>query len=281
MKIIDTHSHLNFSEFYKQRSELIESCLQEDLWMINVGTNFESSKKVVEIAESYEKGVYASIGLIPLNLKTALVEKEEGEKPEDLLEEEFDFEKYKKLASSKKVVAIGETGLDYFKKPKGKTKKEQFKQEQKELFKQHFKLAQEMKLPLILHCRMAHEEILDLLSDLLQNENIFPLPEPRGVIHCFTGNLEQAKRYIELGYYLGFNGIIFKLELEEIIKNIPIDKILVETDAPFLTPPDFYQDVNTPFGVKKVIEKIAEVKNISYEQACGTTFQNAKRVFSI
>lgn len=279
MKIIDTHSHLNFSEFHKQRGELIKSCLEEGLWMINVGTNFESSKKVVEIAENYEKGVYASVGLIPLNLKTALVEKKEGEKPEDILEKEFDFEKYKKLTSSKKVVAIGETGLDYFKKPKGKAKKQQFKQEQKELFKQHFKLSQEVKLPLILHCRMAHDKMLSLLSGLLGEVN--NLPQPRGVIHCFTGSLEQAKRYLELGFYLGFNGIIFKLKMEEIIKNIPIEKILVETDAPFLTPPDFYQDANTPFGVKKVIEKIAEVKDMSYDQVSEATFQNAKKVFRI
>ena len=140
--LIDTHAHLNFSAFDKDRNILTKKCLKEDIWMINIGTNYETSKKAIEIAKKYEKGVYASIGLHPINLDTGLIKiknaKCKKQSPEDVLEKDFDYQEYKKLAYStssgqacSKVVAIGEIGLDYYWKPKTTRKKELFKQKQR------------------------------------------------------------------------------------------------------------------------------------------------------
>ncbi len=260
--LIDTHAHLNFTAFDNNRNEVIKRCLEKDIWMLNVGTNYDTSKKAVEIAEKYEKGVYAAIGL----------------HPEDILKEEFDSEKYKKLAESEKVVAIGEIGLDYWRRPKTKKKLAEFKQKQKELFKKQLDLAKELNLPVILHCRLGFDDLLEILNT-----------KYNGVIHCFTGNWQQAKKFIEMGFYIGFNGIIFKLDLNEVIKKTPLDKILIETDCPFLTPPNFYpeqsrrigEERNNPLGVKIVARYIAKIKNIPLEKISEITTKNAKELFKI
>ncbi|MCD6429244.1 TatD family hydrolase, partial [bacterium] len=147
--MFDTHAHLNFKAFDKDRDQIIKKCLQENIWMINVGTNFFSSKIAVEIANKYEKGVYASVGLHPINIKTNSKFKIQNYNKEDVLEEEFDYEKYKRLAQNKKVVAVGEIGLDYYYKPKTKKRLEEFKNKQKGIFLKQIELAQELNLPII------------------------------------------------------------------------------------------------------------------------------------
>ena len=132
--LIDTHAHLNFAAFNKDRKEVIKRCLDNNIWVINIGTNFETSKKAVQIAESSRQGILASVGLHPINLDTGLVKIKVDESEGKYFEKEFNYEEYKKLASSEKVVAIGEIGLDYYWKPKTTKKKELFKQKQKELF---------------------------------------------------------------------------------------------------------------------------------------------------
>jgi TatD DNase family protein len=272
--MIDTHAHLNFKAFDKDRDKVIQGCLKENIWMINVGTNFLSSKKAVEIAQEYKRGVYASIGLHPINIEQEVrSKKEENIKPEDILERALDYEKYKKLAQNEKVVAIGEIGLDYYLKPKAKRKLKEFKDKQKEIFLKQLALAEEFDLPVIFHCRMAHPEFMELLKQKFVNQKI------KGVIHCFTGNLEQAKQYLKMGLYLGFNGIIFKLNLDEVIKNTPLDRILVETDSPYLAPPKFNSQRNDPRGVKFVIKKIAQIKNKSFKKIAQITTKNASQLF--
>lgn len=324
--LIDTHSHLNFSAFDKDRDKVIENCLKNDVWVINVGTNFETSKKAVEIAEKYERGiyphttknfdvgVYAAIGLHPINIKQIQnakmtlrgVAKSDNKiqngnvkckNPEDILEDDFNYQKYKNLADSKKVVAIGEIGLDYYYKPKTKKKLGIFKEKQKIVLCQQLKLAKELNLPVIFHCRFAIDDLLEILRFQVSGFKF------QGVIHCFTGNWQQAKRFIEMGFYLGFNGIIFKMNLEEVIKETPLDKILVETDCPYLTPPisvnqctftpldNFVsngasqcQSVsairNNPLGVGFIAQKIAEMKNLSFEEIAEITMRNSHRLFS-
>ncbi len=214
--LIDTHAHLNFSAYKNDAEEVIKRSLDNNIWMINVGSQYETSKRAVEIAEKYPKGVYAAVGLHPIHLSSGIfktkIDKEEIEF--ETREEEFDYEKYKKLASSKKVVAIGEIGLDYYYKPKTKIKLAVFKEKQKEVFLKQLELARELNLPVIFHCRMAHDDLIEILNteDKRQETN------PRGVIHCFTGNWEQAQEYMKMGFYLGFNGIIFKMDLDEVIR---------------------------------------------------------------
>ncbi len=256
--LIDTHSHLNFADFDKDRDEIIKRCLDNDIWLINVGVDFETSKKAVEIAGRYEKGVYAAVGLHPM----------------DVLEKDFDYKRYKKLVQSPKVVAIGEIGLDY-KYPTDKNA-------QKQIFIEQIKLACELNLPIIIHCRLAYNDLIKILS-----QNLHPLGpyKLKGVVHCFTGSWQEAEKYLTLGFYIGFTGIIFRkikgADFEEIIKKIPLNRILVETDCPYLTPPNFGEKRNNPLAVKHIVEYIAKIKNKNFSKIAEVSFQNAKDLFGI
>jgi len=251
--------------------------------MINVGTKYETSKQAVELAEKYNEGVYAAIGMHPIHINPVKNFKiSNGVKTDswegDMEKEEFEKAKYFELAKSNKVVAIGEIGLDYYYKPKTKTRLEQFKEKQKEVFVQQLDLAEELNLPVIIHCRMAHQDLINILK---QKNQI------KGVIHCFTGTLEEAQEYIKLGFYIGLNGIIFKLNLDEVIKECPLNKILTETDCPYLIPPLARRSPggeggrNEPIFIKHVIQKIADLKEMSFDEIAEKTSQNAKRLFNI
>jgi len=250
--LIDTHAHLNFNAFKNDFDQVIKHCLAEDIWMINVGSNYETSKRALEIAEKYN-GVFTAIGLHPIHAK----------------DENFDKEKYKELGRSDKVVAIGEIGLDYF-KDYGL-----FKEKQKEVFLQQLDLAKELNLPIILHCRMAHKDLLEVLKSQTLNSKL------RGVVHCFTGNWKQAKQYLDTGFYLGINGIIYKRDLKEVIEKTPLDKILIETDCPYLVPPQAGVERNEPVFIKYIVQDIAKIKGIDFQKVAETTFQNAKNLFRI
>jgi len=279
--LIDSHAHVNFSAFKEDRDKIIKECLENDVWMINVGSRYDTSRKAVEIAQNYEKGVYSAVGLHPIHLDTGLVKmRVDAEEIEfKSKEEKFDYDAYKQLAKSKKVVAIGETGFDYYWRPKTTAKKELFKQKQRELFLEHLKLAKELKLPVIFHCRMAQK---DLIKTLLENPELKP---EKAVAHSFVGSKEELKQYLNLGYYIGFNGIIFKkiegINFEEVIKETPLDKLLIETDCPYLSPPPFLGERNTPIYVRYIAEKIAQIKNKKIEEIESTTAQNAKTLFNL
>lgn len=245
-RLIDSHAHLNFKDFNNDLEEVVGRCRAENIGVINVGAGMDTSERAVELAEKYN--MYAGIGVHPIHAK-----------------DELDIEKLRKMAESKKVVAIGEIGLDYF-KDYGK-----FKDIQKEIFIKQLDLAKELDLPVIIHCRMAHEDVLDILKDY----NL------RGVIHCFTGNWEEAKRYLDLGFYIGMNGIMFKFDLKEVIEKTPLDKILLETDCPYLTPPQASEKRNEPIFIKYTAEEIAKIKNITFEEVAETTTQNTKNLFKI
>jgi len=262
--LIDTHAHLNFSAYKNDTNEVTQRSLKNNVWMINVGSQYSTSKKAVEIAEKYFQGVYAAIGLHPIHAQDG-----------------FKKEEYQKLAQSKKVVAIGEIGLDY------KVEYLFFKKKQKEIFLEQLDLAKKLNLPVIFHCRMAHQNLIEILKSQIQNyksqtNSKFKIQNSklRGVIHCFTGNWKEAEQYLEMGFYLGFNGIIFKLNLDEIIKKTPINKILLETDCPYLTPPEFIQQRNEPLSVKYIAEKVAKIKNLSFNEIVIKTTQNAKTLFT-
>ncbi len=244
--LIDTHAHLNFNAYKEDAHKVIKETLANDVWMINVGSQYSTSKRAVEMAAKYPQGIYAAVGLHPIYAK-----------------DKFQYEKYKELADSKKVVAIGEIGLDY------KSEYASFKEKQKEVFLQQLELVKELDLPVIFHCRMAHNDLIEIINSKL-----------RGVVHCFTGNLQQAQKYLEMGFYLGFNGIIFKMNLDEIIKKIPLDRVLIETDCPYLTPPQ-EEGRNEPLYVKHVAEKVAKIKELSYKEISQITTENAKKLFKI
>lgn len=257
--MVDTHAHLNFKPFDKDCAQVMERSFSNGVkFIINVGSQFATSKKAVELAESH-RNLYAAVGLHPIHAG----------------DETFDFEEYKKLAQNKKVVAIGETGLDYF-----HIRERRLKKLQKEVFLNHIKLAQELDLPLILHCRggkkesnKAHEEILEILKEGKIN---------KAVIHCFSANLDIAKEFLAMGFYVGFTGIVtFAKELDEVVKEIPLNKILAETDCPYLAPVPYRGKRCEPWHVKFTIEKIAQIKRINFSEVERQTEQNAINLFGL
>jgi TatD DNase family protein len=268
--IFDTHAHLNFFEFDRDRDELIKKCLDNQIGIINVGTNFRSSEKAIKIAENYPE-LFTSIGLHPTNITFDFLKSKECSKTEEgFLEDGFDYDKYKELAKAKQVVAIGECGLDYYYRPKGTTKKELFKEEQKKVFIKQLDLAKELDLPVIIHCRAAFDDLFEILSKR----------KVKGVLHCFTGTKEEAERFLSLGLYFGLNGIIFKTDIEEAMKVIPLDRILLETDCPYLSPPMF-EERNNPLSLKYIIDEVARIKEVSVKEIEEITYKNAKDLFNI
>jgi len=302
---IDTHAHLNFREFGDEIPEVIKRAeIVEVKQIINIGSNFDTSKKSVELASEYQN-LFASVGIHPIHLASDIVETAKFDGKEysfKTRKEDFNYEKFFELAkSSNKVVAIGETGLDYFRI--NENNNFQFsinnfqsnsndsilktKQIQKKVFEEHIRLAEELGLPLILHCRGSEDNLYDAYDDMLniiENCKLKTENFPKGVIHCFGGNLDQAKEFIKFGFYIGFTGIVtFKnaTELQNIAREIPLNKILIETDCPFLAPVPYRGKRNEPAYVVEVARKIAELKNISIDEVESVTTQNAKNLFKI
>lgn len=283
--IIDTHSHVNFSDFKNDSNDVIKRALDNCVWMINVGAEKITSERAVNIAEEYAEGVYAAVGLHPSHLVEQDIEYEENKEamkhksnPED-----FDYGFYLNLVKNKKVVGIGECGLDYYHNPQPQTsnlKNKNWKEKQKEVFAKHLRLAKEVSKPIIIHCRDAHNDLLEILRAEAKL--------PRGVMHFFSGNPEQAKKYIELGFYISFSGVItfpprsgeIANAYHEIIKNVPLERILTETDCPYVAPVPHRGKRNEPAYVKYIIQKIAEIKNMSFEDVAERTTKNARELFS-
>ncbi len=277
--LIDTHTHVNFSAFKDDGAEVIKRCLDNDIWIINVGSQLSTSKRAVQIAEQYEQGVYAAVGLHPIHLHEMEVDEDEDIHFHSRAEV-FDESVYKDLASSPKVVAIGEMGIDYFHLPEGEDP-EEVKRKQKETFLRGIKLAQELGKPIIVHTRPS-KGTFDAYDDeigILKQANYF-----HGVIHSFLGTFEQAQEFLQMGFYLSFNGIVtFKnaQEVQEVAKKVPLERVLLETDAPYLTPVPYRGKRNEPSYVEYVARKIAELKGISFEEVAEVTTNNARRLFGI
>jgi TatD DNase family protein len=288
--LIDTHAHINFKVFDNDLEGVIKRSLDNNTYFINVGSNLGTSVKAIEIAKKYD-GVWAVIGCHPEHLVDDINEKVFLDNKEQVIKikkEIFDYKKYFELAkSSKKVVGIGETGLDFFYLKPEKQDIEKAKELEITVFKQFIKLAKELNLPLILHCRGEegrNYEAYDLMIDIISSKLQAPSSKPNGVIHCFGGDLEQAKKFIDLGFFIGFTGIVtFKnaKEIQQIAKVIPLEKILIETDSPYLAPVPFRGKVNEPIYVRYVAEKIAELKGLKFEEVAERTFINAKNLFNI
>ena len=258
MKFFDTHTHANFNAFKNDSQEVIERALKNGVWLVNVGSQASTSKRAVEMAQNYQEGVYAAVGLHPSHLE----------------DESFDEKFYLDLAKNEKTVAIGECGLDYFRM---KNEELRIKNLQKEVFIKHIELAKKVNKPLIIHCRDSHEDLIKIL-----NSKFSILNSPAGVMHFFTGNYEQAKQYIDLGFYISFSGVItFASEYEELVRKLPLDKILIETDAPYATPVPYRGQRNEPSYVIETAKKIAEIKNISLDETARQTTENAFVVFGL
>ncbi len=257
MHLTDSHCHLNMDYFKNDYKEVAKRAYNNDVkTIITIGTNYKDSVKGVEIANEIDY-IYTSIGWHPHDTK------EIG----DL----NNLMKIMKLAENKKVVAYGEIGLDYFKNYSPSDIQRKF-------FRYQINMAKELRLPIIIHDRDANDDVVKILKE--EKAEVVG-----GVIHCFSGDLNYAKKVIDMNFFISFPGTItFKKnrdEVKKIIGKIPIDKILIETDAPFLTPEPYRGKKNEPSYVKYVAEKIAEIKNMTLNEVAKITTENCRKIFKI
>jgi len=308
--LIDTHAHVNFKAFAEDADATIKRALDEGIWVVNVGTQLDTSRQAVQLAENFEirnskqilnqkseSGVYAVIGLHPVHTYSQHVDEEETSF--QTREEKFDYEAYGALAKHPKVVGIGECGLDYFrlKIEDLRYKIEEAKELQKETFISQIKLAKESSKALVIHCRPtvrtmdAYEDILEILDKELLTPalNSSPIGGGKGErvrfeIHSFTGSPEIAQEFVKRDAYVGLNGIITfdkTGNMRKVVETVPLERIVLETDAPYLTPAPYRGKRNEPSFVKYVAEKVAEIKNESIINVEKQTTQNARSLFKI
>lgn len=290
-KLIDTHTHMHFNAFTQDMDLAIGRALEHGTWMITIGTQSTTSKNAVEIANQYTEGLYATVGLHPNHLFPVYID--ENELPESpsvptftSRSENFDYEYFKALAQDKKVVGIGECGLDYFHLP-ATVDLETVRKKQEEVFRKHCDLATELHLPLVVHCRDAQDDTLPILEEYVAAGKL----PARGVSHCFAGTRMHAQRYLELDFYISFTGVItfppkkstpeVQEELWHISRTVPEDRMLIETDAPYLTPIPHRGERNESLYVEFVAQKLAELRGISFETIAEQTMKNARRLFKI
>lgn len=277
MNLIDTHCHIQFNVFKDDAGAVLQKCEEKNMILNVVGSQKDTSQRAVEYAEKYPF-IYASIGLHPIHLFSTHVDEEESKFVSR--EEDFDYEYYKKLGNSPKVIAIGECGLDLYHLPEGKNKEEVLEKQKQTFIAQH-NLAQELDLPIVIHVREAHEEMIGLLSGL--SDKI------RAVVHCYTGNWHYAQKYLDLGLNLGFTGVItfppkktapeIQVSLLEVVEKCPLDRMLIETDAPYLAPNAYRGQRCEPWMVEETAKKIAEIKGLSLAEVVSATTQNARNLF--
>lgn len=253
--LIDSHAHLDDERFDGDRDILIKSLKSNKLELvINIGADFQSSINSIELAKQYDN-IYASIGVHPHSAS-------------EVTEETLD--KFREMAKEEKVVAIGEIGLDYYYDNSPRDL-------QRKWFREQLKLAKELDLPVIIHSRDATQETFDIIKEA-QDGSL------RGVLHCFSGSVEVAMEYIKLGFYISIGGpVTFKNArvVKEVAEAVPLDKLLIETDCPYLTPEPYRGKRNEPMFVKYVAQKIAEIKDINFEELAKATNKNTKELFRI
>ncbi|HEY4511899.1 MAG TPA: TatD family hydrolase [Candidatus Paceibacterota bacterium] len=272
---IDIHSHVTFAAFNEDREAVVARTLEQKTWMINVGTQQATSKSAVELAEKYEKGVYAIVGLHPIHTDASHHDEQElgeGSKAFTSRGEAFDYGYYKQLASHSKVVAIGECGLDYYRLESDSVKK------QKETFEQHIALADELKKPLMLHVRNGSQK--SAYTDAF--EMLKTAASVKGNVHFYVGSIEEAKPLLERGCTFSFTGVItFARNYDDVIKYLPLEAIMSETDCPYVTPVPHRGTRNEPIYVQEVVKKIAEIKGLPFERVRQQLVENARNFFKI
>ncbi len=277
---IDTHAHVNFSVFKKDTDEVISRSLAEKTWMILVGADYKTSNRALEYANRYEKGVYAAIGLHPIHLFEINANGEDYDFNSRV--EEFNYDVYEKLAKFEKAVAIGEIGLDYY-HIDSKNDTETVKKKQKEVFQSQLKIARSVDKPAIIHCRQAHDDTIAVIKEFKkENKDLIPSNRPWGVMHCFSGDEDLAWQYFSLGLIISFTGVItFSAQWDDLIRKLPNDKFMIETDCPYMTPEPHRGKRNEPVLVKHVAQRIAEIKNLTIERVAEISTNNSREFFRL
>ena len=253
--LIDTHAHLEMPEYDHDRKDMIKRAQDSGIdYMLTIGIDIEACHQAISLAEEFEF-IYAVVGVHPHNAKVI---------------DEDTYDVLRKLTQHEKVCALGEMGLDFFRNLSPQDV-------QAKRFRELIALARELKLPVVVHDRDAHQETLSILKE----EKAF---EVGGVIHCFSGDYEMAVKCLDMGFYISIPGTVtFRkaTALQELVKSIPLERILVETDAPFLAPVPFRGKRNEPSYVSCVAEKIAQIKNLDFAEVAAVTSRNAKTLFRL
>jgi len=253
--LTDTHCHLDFKQFESDREDVIRRSRREGIeFIINVGSSLEGTRRSIEIAEKHDF-IYAAAGIHPHEADHITKQ---------------DIELFKKYLDRKKVVAVGEIGLDYYKNISSKDN-------QKRLFMKLLEEREARELPIIIHNRDAHKDILDIIKGVMGSSI-------KGVMHCFSGDKIFLKKCLDMGLFVSFTcNLTFKnaAGLRDIAKLVPMDRLLLETDAPFLAPQIFRGRRNEPSNVKYLAEEIAKIKNLSFDHVAFVTGDNARRLFNI
>lgn len=261
--LIDTHAHLNFPDYNDDLDQVIIDAQKNGVEkIICVSSNLEDSQKAIEIASLYPKIVYATIGIHPHKTD-----------PDNQNSVEVQVDELEELAKNPEVVAIGECGLDF--SPAPPPEKDRSKDEQIFLFESQIKLAQKLNLPLSVHSRKATKETIEILK------KHFVLPKyASGVWHCYSGGKSEIQKIIDLGFFFGIDGnITYDPGLQNVIKEIPLENLVLETDCPFLTPIPHRGLRNTPANVKISAEFIAQLLGYSFTQVSHVTTNNAQRLY--
>lgn len=313
--LVDTHAHINFRAYKEDAKETIDRALLEDTWVVNIGSQIDTSRQAVELANQFEKGVYAVVGLHPEHTHSQFVDEEETHF--QTREETFDYDMYKKLAQDPKVVGIGECGLDYYRLSSQEDDPlvGEIKNKQKDAFRAQVKLALELNKSLVVHSRPAkhNEELFDDILAILDeqffyrrhSEGVQPTEESqtgakilhpsdalgvqdyaslRFVLHSFTGSPTALQKFLDRGAFVSFNGIITfdkTGNMEKLVQMVPMEKLLLETDCPYLTPVPFRGKRNEPAYVSYVAQKVAENKGLAIETVAEITSNNAKDFFKL
>ncbi len=251
MKLLDIHAHLNFPQYDADRQAVIKRTVEAGCGVINVGTDLKTSREVIKLAEQYPD-FYATVGFHP-------------DECQGLTLTEEAWRELAELAKHEKVVAIGECGLDYF-RLEGEIEK--IKLYQRQGFEKQIELAVKINKPLMLHIRDSYDDVLAILKNF---------PRARGNAHFFAGSLPQAKRFLDLGFTLSFTGVItFTHDYDKLIKFIPLDRLMAETDAPYVAPAPYRGQRNEPLYVAEVIKRLAEIKGVSQEAMMARTLATAR-----
>jgi TatD DNase family protein len=257
--LIDSHVHIDLPEFNKDRDQVLERARRRGVEaVINVGLDAESSRKALAMAKKYDD-VFVAVGFHP---------------HEAAKMKEGDLKSLAELTQDSRVVAIGEIGLDFYRNLSPRSR-------QLEVFQKQLDLASELSLPVVVHCRQAHKEVYDILSAWAKAT---PENNRQGVIHCFSGDIAMARRYIELGFYISLAGSVTYPSAGELVgvaREVPLDRLLLETDCPFLAPQAYRGKRNEPAYVVHTAEKVAEIRQMPVEAVAGAAARNTIDLFRL
>ncbi len=252
--MIDSHCHLDYKDFDRNRQEIINRAVSSGVHtMINIGVDLDSSVKSLELAAKHE-AIFGTVGVHPHDAKTYNI-KVEGE--------------LRKMLAGKKIVGVGEIGLDYYRDLSPRKM-------QVSIFERQLRMAVENDLPVVIHSRNSFDETIDILRDYADFL-------PGGVFHCFPGTIDDALKAIDLGFSVGIGGAVTYPEskMAAVASEIPLESILIETDAPFITPVPFRGKQNQPAYVKYVVSKIAELRQITFDEVEKVTDRNCQKLFRL